>query len=165
MNIFGETSLHKLIALIKGGDSSTLAAAKNYADSVGGAPSKETLLDMVYPVGSIYLSVNATSPATLFGGTWEQIKGRFLLGASADYPAGSVGGEATHTLTVAEMPSHTHTDGTDPTNGISATTGGGVSAVVYWNSASGRATSAAGGGAAHNNMPPYLVVYMWKRTT
>lgn len=132
--------------------------------NTGGAPSKETLLDMIYPIGSIYASVNATSPETLFGGTWEQIKGRFLLGASTDYPAGSVGGEATHTLTVAEMPSHTHTDGTDPTNGISATTGGGTSAVVYWDSASGRATSAAGGGAAHNNMPPYFAVYIWKRT-
>ena len=76
-----------------------------------------------YPVGAIYISVSSTSPASLFGGTWERISGRFLIGAGAaeanttDYwgtlgasdvncPAGEMGGEATHTLTVIEMPSH-----------------------------------------------------------
>lgn len=62
----------------------------------------------VYPVGSIYISVTDTSPASLFGGTWEQLKDRFLLAAGDSYAAGSTGGEATHTLTASEMPSHNH---------------------------------------------------------
>lgn len=62
-----------------------------------------------YPVGSIYMSVNSTSPATLFGGTWEALdEGRVLIGCNATYPAGSIGGEFEHTLTVDEMPSHNH---------------------------------------------------------
>lgn len=63
----------------------------------------------IYPVGSIYLSVNNVNPSTFIGGTWTLIKDKFLLGAGDTYTAGSTGGEATHTLTVAEMPSHTHT--------------------------------------------------------
>ena len=83
-------------------------------------------LDMTYPVGAIYMSVNATSPATLFGGSWEAIEGRFLIGTNSTYTPGSTGGEATHTLTQAETPAHTHTRGTmnitgwaqfDPKNG------------------------------------------------
>lgn len=66
-----------------------------------------------YPIGSIYMSVNETSPATLFGGTWEALdQGRVLIGAGTTYPAGSEGGEATHTLTTDEMPSHTHSGST-----------------------------------------------------
>lgn len=63
---------------------------------------------MIYPVGSIYISVTDTSPASLFGGTWEQLKDRFLLAAGDSYAAGSTGGEAQHTLTAGEMPSHSH---------------------------------------------------------
>lgn len=61
-----------------------------------------------YPVGAVYISFADTDPSELFGGTWEPIEGRFLLAASSDYEVGSTGGEATHKLTVAEMPSHTH---------------------------------------------------------
>lgn len=70
--------------------------------------SKSELLDLIYPVGSIYLSVNSVNPKTLFGGTWAKIEGRFLLGSSSGYSLGHTGGEATHTLTTMEMPSHTH---------------------------------------------------------
>ena len=66
------------------------------------------IVNLIYPVGSIYLSVNSANPQTLFGGTWEQLKDRFLLGAGDGYSAGSVGGEATHKLTTNEMPSHKH---------------------------------------------------------
>ena len=69
-------------------------------------------LDQVYPVGSIYLSTNNVSPASLFGGTWIQIQDRFLLAAGTSYTAGNTGGEATHTLTESEVPSHTHERGT-----------------------------------------------------
>ena len=66
------------------------------------------LINTIYPVGSIYMSVNSTNPSVLFGGTWEQIKDTFLLATGDTYANGSTGGEATHTLTVNEMPSHTH---------------------------------------------------------
>ena len=62
-----------------------------------------------YPIGSIYMSVNRTSPSDLFGGTWEALEqGRVLIGQGASYPAGSTGGEATHVLSLNEMPSHNH---------------------------------------------------------
>lgn len=121
----------------------------------------------IYPVGSIYMSVNATSPAVLFGGTWEQLKDRFLLAAGDAYAEGTTGGEASHTLTVSEMPSHTHTyldaphlysERDNTLNRIICPNGSETTNDMTY------ATGSAGGGAAHNNMPPYLAVYMWKRT-
>ena len=81
--------------------------------TIDGTGLSTALLNVIYPVGSIYMSVNSTSPQTLFGGTWEQIKGRFLLaagsnGSDVDVTLGATGGEAKHTLTVAELPSHNH---------------------------------------------------------
>ena len=69
-----------------------------------------SLLERVYPVGSIYMSVNSTDPGTLFGGTWQRLKDRFLLAAGDSYAAGAAGGEASHTLTAAEsgVPAHAH---------------------------------------------------------
>lgn len=61
-----------------------------------------------WPVGSIFLSVSAVSPAQIFGGTWERIEGSFLWAANSAYPAGQTGGEATHLLTANEMPTHAH---------------------------------------------------------
>lgn len=77
-------------------------------DQSSSALNIKDIINIVYPVGSIYMSVNSTSPASLFGGTWERIKDRFLLAAGDTYSAGSTGGEAQHTLTVDEMPSHYH---------------------------------------------------------
>ena len=62
----------------------------------------------IYPIGSIYMSVNNVNPSTVFGGTWEQIKDKFLLACGDTYNNGATGGEATHTLTSNEMPSHNH---------------------------------------------------------
>lgn len=125
-------------------------------------------INAVYPVGSIYMSVNSTNPGTLFGGTWQRIEGRFLLGASSTYGAGSTGGEASHTLTTNEMPNHVHdasngvgshfiTDGRESGYGSARLSQGGGAFVL-----SGLMTT--GGGWSHNNMPPYLSVYIWKRT-
>ncbi|MGM9647248.1 MAG: phage tail protein [Eubacteriales bacterium] len=130
---------------------------------------KQEILNAVYPVGAIYISYASTSPATLFGGTWVQIQGQFLLAASSTYSAGSTGGEATHTLTIDELPSHNHTTKFFSSND---TWLGSARAAVkndYWTrptsySTSNVSTESAGGGAAHNNMPPYLAVYMWRRT-
>lgn len=139
------------------------------------------VLDNVYPIGSIYMNVNSTNPGTLFGGTWEQIQGRFLLGMSSSYPAGSQGGEASHTLTTEEMPSHGHNPANEAgyygfiTNSKKAFTIGDMGS----QSGSGRyypyasaafdisrntLTGTTGGGKSHNNMPPYLSIYIWKRT-
>lgn len=69
---------------------------------------QRSLVDIIYPVGSIYMSVNTVSPATLFGGVWQAITGRFLLAAGGNYALGSQGGAATVRLTVENMPAHNH---------------------------------------------------------
>ena len=69
----------------------------------------KTMIDLFYPIGSIYMSVVNMSPSNLFGGEWEQLKDKFLLGAGDSYTAGSTGGASTVTLTESQMPSHTHT--------------------------------------------------------
>ena len=76
----------------------------NVSGSING-----NIVDLVYPVGSIYISASSTEPSLLFGGTWSALGGRFLIGVNSTYTAGSTGGSATHTLTTAEMPSHSHT--------------------------------------------------------
>lgn len=128
------------------------------------------ILDNVYPVGSIYMSVNSTNPKNLFGGTWEQIQGRFLFGMNSSYPAGSTGGEITHKLTNAEMPTHSHYMAAGNAGGDDTWTpdvgswlvNGVTSDKNTWWAQIGM--DEVGGGAAHNNMPPYLSVYIWKRT-
>lgn len=116
-----------------------------------------------YPVGAIYLSVTDANPAALFGGTWERIGGRFLLGADKTYAAGSTGGEAAHTLPVDEMPKHDH-DAYNPNAIGKATPFMTVKAQDKMGFDRNVQTMYAGGGKANNNMPPYLAVYMWKRT-
>ena len=147
----------------------------------------QEILNIIYPVGSVYMSINSTSPETLFGGTWEQIKDRFLLGAGDTYTNGSTGGNATHThttgdhtLKIEEMPSHTHTEKLPESFRISANGGGGA----YVSDATNPTTPYAGGTysssvttgstgeskphnhgntGSSNNMPPYLAVYIWHR--
>lgn len=124
------------------------------------------MFDQIYPIGSIYLSVDSTDPSLRFGGGWERIQDTFLLACGQTYEAGATGGEATHTLTISEMPSHGHSHGFDQvaynkqagTNGFATinNSGGYISgSIIHPN----------GGGQPHNNMPPYLAVYMWKRVS
>ena len=129
-----------------------------------------SIIDVVYPVGSIYMSVNAADPAKLFSGTaWEKLEGRFLLGSNSTYKTGSTGGEATHTLAYDEMPKHTHLmysgngggDGTWEPDGGSYLVDSVTEDKTTWWAPLGM--NYAGASAAHNNMPPYLVVNMWKR--
>ncbi len=119
----------------------------------------------IYPVGSIYLSINSTNPSTLFGGTWERIQDTFLLAAGSTYAAGTIGGEATHKLTVGEIPSHTHKVLYHTSSG-SQGFGYNYQAKGAWSdlASSSSGVSDVGGNGAHNNMPPYLAVYVWKRT-
>ena len=129
----------------------------------------DNMVDLIYPVGSIYMSANDTSPSILFGGEWERIKDRFLLAAGDTYSAGSIGGEAAHKLTVDEMPSHSHNSFISTENdkyyGVLENQGGWQGEVlVGWGSATkANVMGYTGGGQPHNNMPPYLAVYMWKR--
>lgn len=129
-----------------------------------------SLVDLFYPIGSIYMSTNQTDdPQSRFSGTyWLPIYDRFLLAAGSTYKAGSTGGEATHTLTFNEMPEHRHSiyypnaGGPYGDAAISYPEGSGINKT--WQAEMCK-TESAGGSAAHNNMPPYLAVYMWRRVT
>ena len=145
--------------------------------TVGG----KTLVDLIYPVGSVYISFNnKADPSVLFGGTWERIRNRFLWAATENGVMGETGGEESHTLTVEEMPSHKgHLSagiaGTAPyekgnykgyLNSSTMTAYGDIGR--GWNVYSGNemhpASESVGGGKPHNNMPPFIQVAMWKRT-
>ena len=149
-----------------------------------------SLLELVYPIGAIYISTASTSPATLFGfGTWVAIEGQFLLGATtsttptntdASQAAGQTGGAATVTLTAAQsgLRAHSHAGSSDSsfltTTGDAITrhtvaSGSGAANMVRSPGAIERKSNtasvdAANASAAHNNMPPFLSVYIWKRT-
>ena len=188
----------------------------------------DEVISKVYPVGSIYMSVNDTDPGTLFGGTWQQIQGKFLLGASSGHSAGSTGGAETVTLSAGNIPAHTHTipdhthtvpnhihtvpahthTATASTAGVhshnirramNAASGSAryafegsadvfkptldagahthtitvASKAAFNTTSSGTCTTGSGGsgntgstgsGSAVGIMPPFLAVYMWKRT-
>lgn len=114
----------------------------------------------IFPVGFIVQLTTDVDPAEYFGGKWQRIKGRFLLAADEEtYPAGATGGEAEHTLTVEEMPSHEHT-----TDGKFTFYGSGSSraTLLTWEKGTAR-VQPTGGGQPHNNMPPYRSVYIWER--
>ena len=126
--------------------------------------SKANILLSVYPVGSIYMSTASTSPAELFGGTWERIKDRFLLAVGDTYTAGSTGGEATHTLTEDEMPTHRHIiNPAGYVQDFAIGTGYTTAVIDPYGNKGDVLTSFKGGSQPHNNMPPYLAVFMWKR--
>lgn len=121
------------------------------------------ILDLVYPVGSFYQSYKSTSPATLFGGTWTAVTGRFLY-ANASV---TTGGADTVTLTVDQMPWHTHITNTR-VQWYDTKVNGGIS-VTYGisNLAIDResvVSDGVGGTQPHNNMPPYQSCYTWYRT-
>ena len=143
-----------------------------------GLISQQGIINLIYPVGSIYMSINSTSPAILFGGTWERIRGRFLLGCGdngdgLDYSPNTVGGSA----------SHKHTIGIGSTNDgyltfdMNLLTNGEITDTSQANNWGGKLTPTSGIGiqgydikksytstAGHNaSLPPYLAVYIWKR--
>lgn len=124
-----------------------------------------------------HISADDVSPAELFGGTWQKVEGRFLLGASSGYAAGSTGGAATHTLLEKEMPIHKHLlfGGDEGTTEFTYEGYEGAMANHNANSNSSYTiaptkklswrggSSSVGGSLPHNNMPPYLAVNIWKR--
>ncbi len=144
-----------------------MGTVANEAMRTYGVTNKKDLVEM-YPIGSIYITTGDTSPAALFGGTWELVEGRTLIGAgtvtddnslSQAFTLGVMGGELKHTLTVSELPSHTHDVGG------SGWSGGSTGYINYSNKQNQYqiVTQATGSDQAHNNLPPYLVVKIWKR--
>lgn len=135
-----------------------------YIDAEGITVNRKILADIMYPVGSIYISTVSTSPATLFGGSWTQITNRFLYAVPSSSAAKELGGENSHTLTVNEMPSHTHN-----VQGGATASGrlvGLQSYGAYFQNYRSvpNAALATGGGRPHNNMPQYFTCYAWYRT-
>lgn len=157
------------------------------------APMLDTM-KKIYPVGSIYMSTVSTNPATLFGfGTWEAMPAGHVLLAQGKsswgttYNAGSTGGEATHQLTVGELPAHNHTASTNTTGnhthqfqlyGPNGDTNMNFPSDFDTNYARNKGTTLSAGNhshtininntgssQSHNNMQPYLTVYMWKRVS
>ena len=139
----------------------------------------EAIFNRIYPVGSIYITINNVNPGTLFTGSWERIEGKFLLGANTTYTAGSTGGEAKHTLSLNEMPNHDHSPSSYGNNWVPGTYNM-TRTQVAKSTSSGKyvptpdeglngwmwsSTGTRGGGQSHNNMPPYLSVYIWKRVS
>ncbi len=119
-----------------------------------------------YGIGDILQTTNATSPTARWAGTtWAAIQNKFLVGVGSDYAVGATGGEATHTLTVAEMPSHRHVQSyymnylNSGSAAVAVMSGG-----TAGDTPSYQNTQYTGDGAAHNNLPPYYAVYMWRRT-
>lgn len=119
---------------------------------------------LLYPIGSIYMSIKDTNPSVFFGGTWERIaKGKTLVGVDendSDFNVSSkTGGEKTHTLTIDEIPSHNHAYswqriGDGSMWSVGATTGN------AYNSSTGNT----GGGQPHNILQPYYTCYIFVRT-
>lgn len=145
---------------------------------------RNTFLNLVYPIGAVYLSLSSTNPGTLFGGTWEQLKDRFLLGAGSSYSVDSTGGAATHNHNISPGKAWATIGNYSETICFGAGMGSQkwkdwtASTPYYWTHNadtqltsdqsrynSGTWTNVYGATDADNNMPPYLTVYMWKRVS
>lgn len=128
-----------------------------------------TLLSLVFPIGSTYVTQTNTNPSTILGfGTWERLKGKVCLGLDENdndlKTIGNTGGEKTHTLTVEEMPSHNHLTRAAAVGTASGFGDGFVGLTNSYSQDQNFSTANSGGGKAHNNMQPYQVVgYMWIR--
>lgn len=121
-----------------------------------------------WPVGSIYTSTKPTDPHELFGGTWEPIQDTFLWCAGPKHAAGTTGGEETHTLTIEEMPAHSHQYNRLPQAFANTDYSGNIqanfnSSVRLSSNTEYVQTHNTGGGGPHNNMPPFRSVYCWHR--
>ena len=153
-------------------DSSGLQTQLNSLDSA--KTTLSAVFDMVYPVGSIYMQMGTSAnPVVLMGfGTWVRYgEGKVLVsqsGSDTEFDTlNETGGSKTHTLTVDELPAHTHTHTVQTGRSYSSSIGGppivqGSNNVLIYEQAV--TTSSTGSGQAHNNIQPYIVVYMWRRT-
>ena len=139
--------------------------------SIKGKDINKIIVDVVYPVGSFFITTDSKSPATLFEGTtWERIYGAFLWGAEDGEAIGpTINGKKTVALTIDEMPAHSHGFTGVNDNSTMTDSAGNYPIRMYpdkaanWNNGSGIAET--GGSQPHNNMPPYYVTYIWHRTS
>lgn len=123
----------------------------------------------LYPIGAIYLSMTSINPSEYFGGTWVQIsQGRVLAGVNPNdddfSTANKQGGKKTHTLTIDEMPSHTHSYRRYDIYSANIDPGEGGSGREPKSATTSYETESAGGNKPHNIMQPYLTCYIWQRT-
>ena len=143
--------------------------------------------DLIYPVGAIYISVSATNPGILFGGKWEQIKDRFLLTAGDTYTAGATGGSATHSHNYGVKVGGYYVDtvfAESTADGVFTWDSSNNRSIMHLNSSvgsesvnvnGGNTTSSKSANMAHyqaiantsytSTLPPYLVIYAWKRVS
>ena len=137
---------------------------------------KEKLFELIYPVGSIYISASSTSPASLFGGTWSRIQGKFLLAADSGHAAGSTGGASTQTVDFSNgqadigfgdasagyLSMRRKSDGAGHFHPFAPVN----TAPLQWTGAQASTADATElqGNQTLDNMPPYLAVYVWQRT-
>lgn len=138
---------------------------------------KPEILNLIYPVGAFIQNSSASyNPNGILPGSWTRVEGVFILNSSNSYPLGSTGGEASHTLTVDEIPAHEHIQRLQNPNGsdinihvVNGTTGGfnGFALQTGFPGINENSlnTLAAGGGQTHNNMPPYRVMNGWERVS
>lgn len=172
-----KTEIKKKIVKIKDGritvDLDTTSGASKVSGSFNGEQSSGVNLEAVFPVGSIYINTISTNPATLFGfGTWQQIEGQFLLGASSAYPAGSTGGSATHkhttqgaVLTCTQLPGCAWcTDSTDNSSGIHTFFSDGSDVGINALEDNKNQPHDHGDTTNGSSMPPYIAVNIWQRT-
>ena len=138
------------------------AMTDTFQSLVDGIGSNMDILDAMFPVGSAYVSFEPNDPNNFRPGTWTQVTdGRVIAACSAAHPAGTTTGSETHTLTIDEMPNHTHSQSRPNTLQNTAT---GSERYGYICDGSWGDTGAAGGGKAHSIMQPTSYVYVWKRT-
>ncbi|MBP3358410.1 MAG: hypothetical protein J6K91_05810 [Opitutales bacterium] len=114
-----------------------------------------------YKIGDLFITKNEENPCKIYGGTWELIKDKFLLGAGGEYTLGSIGGEAEHKLSIEEMPSHNHYLTPKIGNNDWIGNRNGNTKLGWLNAGNEVTTTYTGGGEPHNNMPPYIAVNIW----
>ena len=144
-----------------------------------------SIIDIIYPIGSIYMSVNTSDPSALFPNTtWQKIENRFLLGSGSSYTSGDIGGSADAIVVSHNHTQNAHTHTQNPHNhSLNRNFSDGTGTVTAYTMDSNRKTSTkytanttatnqnttatnnpTGEDGTDKNMPPYLVVNIWKRT-
>ncbi|MCR5742051.1 MAG: hypothetical protein K6G38_06305 [Gammaproteobacteria bacterium] len=147
---------------------------KTNADNI---PTNQEIIDLIYPVGSVYLTLNKVNPSTFLGGTWEQVYGGYLYFAQSTLEQTSFSGWNTQstTLTVQQIPRHEHLERARTSdgnwNGIATSNSGGSTGGAYPNTAgwtnNGRGygyTEGTGGGQGHNHAIATVDLFCYKRT-